>query len=71
MMVNEIGETRQVGDQQVAPATRSALPADALIVVPVRNMVLFPGTVLPITIGRPRSSRPLNRRCASSAKSVF
>jgi ATP-dependent Lon protease len=55
MMVNEIGETRQVGDQQVAPATRSALPADALIVVPVRNMVLFPGTVLPITIGRPRS----------------
>jgi ATP-dependent Lon protease len=55
MMVNEIGETRQFGDQQVAPATRSALPADALIVVPVRNMVLFPGTVLPITIGRPRS----------------
>jgi ATP-dependent Lon protease len=55
MMVNEIGETRQVGDQQAAPATRSALPADALIIVPVRNMVLFPGTVLPITIGRPRS----------------
>jgi ATP-dependent Lon protease len=31
------------------------LPADALIIVPVRNIVLFPGVVLPITIGRPRS----------------
>jgi ATP-dependent Lon protease len=31
------------------------LPADALIIVPVRGLVLFPGTVLPITLGRPRS----------------
>jgi ATP-dependent Lon protease len=27
-------------------------PSDALIVVPVRNTVLFPGMVLPITVGR-------------------
>jgi len=31
------------------------LPADALIIVPVRNTVLFPGLVLPITVGRPKS----------------
>jgi len=31
------------------------LPADSLIVVPVRGMVLFPGMVLPITLGRPRA----------------
>jgi ATP-dependent Lon protease len=31
------------------------LPADALIVLPVRNVVLFPGLVVPITIGRERS----------------
>jgi ATP-dependent Lon protease len=31
------------------------LPSDALIVVPVRNTVLFPGLVLPITLGRPKS----------------
>ena len=31
------------------------LPADALIIVPVRNIVLFPGLVLPVTVGRPRS----------------
>jgi ATP-dependent Lon protease len=30
-------------------------PADAIIIIPVRGAVLFPGTVLPITIGRPRS----------------
>ena len=31
------------------------LPPDALIIVPVRGMVLFPGHVLPITLGRERS----------------
>jgi ATP-dependent Lon protease len=38
-----------------ATATSAPLPSDALIVVPVRNTVLFPGLVLPITVGRPRS----------------
>ncbi|MCC7486720.1 MAG: endopeptidase La [Burkholderiales bacterium] len=32
-----------------------ALPEDAVIILPVRNLVLFPGVVLPITIGRERS----------------
>jgi ATP-dependent Lon protease len=31
------------------------LPPDALIIVPVRNTVLFPSLVLPITMGRTRS----------------
>ena len=31
------------------------LPADLLIIVPVRNMVLFPGMALPIALGRPHS----------------
>ncbi len=31
------------------------LPADALIIVPVRSTVLFPGLVLPITLGRTKS----------------
>src|SRR5579872_5347914 len=31
------------------------LPPDALIIVPVRNTVLFPGLVLPVTVGRPKS----------------
>ena len=36
-------------------AASPPLPADALIIVPVRGLVLFPGTVLPIALGRPRS----------------
>jgi ATP-dependent Lon protease len=31
------------------------LPPDTLIIVPVRSTVLFPGIVLPVTIGRTRS----------------
>ncbi|KQW23433.1 DNA-binding protein [Afipia sp. Root123D2] len=31
------------------------MPPDALIIVPVRNTVLFPGVVMPITIGRLKS----------------
>ena len=44
-------------DQSSAsPADQSAsIPADALIIVPVRNTVLFPGVVMPISIGRPKS----------------
>ena len=36
-------------------SVRRAVPADALIVVPMRNMVLFPEVVLPITVGRASS----------------
>ena len=31
------------------------LPADAIAVIPVREMTLFPGVVLPVTVGRARS----------------
>ncbi|CAH1688225.1 Lon protease [Hyphomicrobiales bacterium] len=33
----------------------SELPQDALLIVPVRNFVLFPGVVMPIVVGRPTS----------------
>jgi ATP-dependent Lon protease len=53
--------------EQVAPAEASEpekarqvaelhpLPPDAMIILPVRSVVLFPGMVMPITIGRTRS----------------
>ena len=31
------------------------LPDDALIILPVRNVVMFPGAVFPLTVGRDRS----------------
>src|SRR5215472_1669849 len=45
---------------QATSATKSdadlvRIPDDALIIVPVRNIVLFPGVVAPITINRPKS----------------
>jgi ATP-dependent Lon protease len=44
------------GPQETLGAAPSPpLPPDALIIVPVRGLVLFPATVLPITLGRPRS----------------
>ncbi len=42
-------------EETLGSAPSPPLPPDALIIVPVRGMVLFPGTVLPITLGRPRS----------------
>jgi ATP-dependent Lon protease len=38
-----------------AKAESVAIPADALIIIPVRNIVLFPGVIAPITIARPKS----------------
>lgn len=43
-----------------APASANAdadvkLPEDAIILMPVRNMVMFPGMVLPVAFGRPAS----------------
>jgi len=36
-------------------ASYPPIPPDALIIVPVRNAVLFPEQVMPITVGRPKS----------------
>src|SRR5438067_1184441 len=40
---------------ELGSAAVAALPENALILIPTRNLVLFPGTVLPITLGRQRS----------------
>ncbi len=42
-------------EETLGAAPSPPLPPDSLIIVPVRGLVLFPGTVLPITLGRPRS----------------
>ncbi|MBK7251760.1 MAG: endopeptidase La [Gammaproteobacteria bacterium] len=48
--MNDRPEETPVSEPAAAPA-----PEDVLIIVPVRNMVLFPGVVLPVAIGRERS----------------
>src|SRR5262245_15196572 len=49
-MLSSVEEAPGRGSPSLPP-----LPPDALIIVPVRSTVLFPGLVLPITIGRPKS----------------
>jgi ATP-dependent Lon protease len=49
---------RGAGDQKPTgggAATIPPVPSDAIIIIPVRNTVLFPGMMFPITIGRPKS----------------
>jgi ATP-dependent Lon protease len=45
----------QGGTIESALAGIPALAPDALILIPMRSLVLFPGTVLPVTLGRQRS----------------
>ncbi|MEO8544641.1 MAG: LON peptidase substrate-binding domain-containing protein, partial [Burkholderiaceae bacterium] len=37
------------------PQAPRPIPEDALIILPVRNVVMFPSTIIPITIDRPRA----------------
>ena len=39
----------------VEQAVTANPPSDALIIIPVRDLVLFPGMVIPVTVGRERS----------------
>jgi ATP-dependent Lon protease len=70
-------ESEQPGQESEAaveegkkPAARPAreLPEDALIVVPVRNLVLFPNVVLPVAIGRKRSIAAAQEAARSGRK---
>ncbi len=59
----EVKVEQQRGDERAMLAANAetpreampALPPDALIILPMRNTVLFPGMVLPLGIGRERS----------------
>jgi ATP-dependent Lon protease len=44
------------------------IPEDATIILPVRNMLLFPGMVLPLTIGRPASIAAAQEAVRSGCK---
>ena len=52
----------QTSRRSTALATRP-IPEDALILIPLRNAVLFPGVISPITIGRPATFRTSANGC--------
>jgi len=42
-------------DDALKPSSELNIPDDALIILAVRNTVLFPGVILPLAVGRPQS----------------
>ena len=55
MADNEMLAKNAPAEGPAGQTTLPPLPPDALIIVPVRNTVLFPGLALPITVGRAKS----------------
>ena len=55
MSTNEIPLTPASGEPQAEPQALPGLPDDMLLVLPVRNMVLFPGVILPVAIKREKT----------------
>ena len=54
-----------------AGAPMKPLPEDALILIPMRNTVLFPGVISPITVGRPGSVAAAQEAVRSERKVGF
>ena len=69
------GETIQAAGEK--PRSRSTalavrpIPEDALILVPMRNAVLFPGVISPITVGRAASIAAVSEAARSNLKVGF
>jgi ATP-dependent Lon protease len=64
-MNDELPIEHDAPQQSDAERQPSSLPEDALILVPVRQMILFPGLVLPVTVGREKSVRGLQEAVRS------
>ena len=55
-MATEQMNTAQINSQNNSQDSSDVkIPEDALIIIPVREMVLFPGAIAPIAIARPKS----------------
>ncbi|HEY8069936.1 MAG TPA: endopeptidase La [Burkholderiales bacterium] len=63
-------EDRQAGKRSTALAVRP-IPEDALVLVPLRNAVLFPGVISPITVGRSSSVAAIQEATRSQLKVGF
>jgi len=59
------------GAERAKQSTLKPLPEDALILIPMRNTVLFPGVISPVTIGRPASVAAAQEAVRSERKVGF
>ena len=67
MNTNETEQTSPAGEQPKAPG----LPEDMLIILPVRNLVMFPGIVLPVAIKREKTVAGAQEAVRAEAKVGF
>ena len=56
-------------EAQLQESTASTEQSNSLLILPVRETVLFPGVLFPISIGRPVGSEP-SSKCARSSRSA-
>ena len=59
------------GAEKGRGASLKPLPEDALALIPMRNTVLFPGVISPITVGRPGSVAAAQEAVRSERKIGF
>jgi ATP-dependent Lon protease len=57
--------------ETVEPVTAPSLPEDMLIVLPVRNLVMFPGVILPVAMKRPKTVAGAQEAVRTEAKVGF
>jgi len=65
-----------INDTQTPPATEQpsaapGLPDDMLIILPVRNLVMFPGVILPVAMKRPKTVAGAQEAVRTEAKVGF
>ncbi|MEL7451453.1 MAG: endopeptidase La, partial [Pseudomonadota bacterium] len=64
-------DTRKAQAGDATPDTPSKISDDVLLIIPVRNMVLFPGLVVPVAIGREASLAAAREAVRSERKVGF
>ena len=67
----EVSRKAPVPSEAAGARRLKPLPEDALIVIPMRNTVLFPGVISPITVGRPASVAAAQEAVRSEKKVGF
>jgi ATP-dependent Lon protease len=67
MNTNDTPETSATDEPRPAPR----LPEDMLIILPVRNLVMFPGVILPVAMKRPKTVAGAQEAVRAEAKVGF
>jgi ATP-dependent Lon protease len=71
LLAQDPENTNTPSAQAPRAASVKPIPDDAMIVIPMRNTVLFPGVITPITVGRPRSVAAAQEAVRSELKVGF